>query len=204
MPPLLFLPCCSADLIEAPQRPQIPHKPSTSSRKQKRGQEEQEAEHPSPRIRDQPSSKRLRAEPSSCAEEELHPGAATDTSENSPDPLHIGFGPGGGVRSTSNKTARSEKTSRGASHRKSSDIRIGCRSITPESHSDQCTVFTLLNTCLRGRSPQLPFTGRIRNQPFRHPAINYRGKLKALNTGIRTIHLNLKMKAATCASPTWM
>jgi len=87
VPSLPLLPCRSADPFEAPQRSQTLNKPSTSSRKRKQGQEQQEAEHPSPRIRDQPSSKRVRAEPSSCAEEELHPGAASDTSENSPDPL---------------------------------------------------------------------------------------------------------------------
>ena len=87
MPSLPLLPCHSADLFEAPQRSQTLNIPSTSSRKRKQEQEEQEAEHPSPRIQDQPSSKRVRAEPSSCAEEELHPGATSDSNENSPDPL---------------------------------------------------------------------------------------------------------------------
>jgi len=87
VPLLPLLSCRSADLFEAPQRSQTLNKPPTSSRKRKQGQEEQEAEHPSPRIRDQPSLKRVRAEPSTCAEEELHPEAASDTSENSPDPL---------------------------------------------------------------------------------------------------------------------
>jgi len=89
VPSLPLLPCRSADLFEAPQRSQTLNEPSTSSRKRKQGPEEQEAEHPSPRIRDQSSPKRVRAEPSSCAEEELHPGAASDISENSPDPLQF-------------------------------------------------------------------------------------------------------------------
>jgi len=89
VPSLPFLPFRSADLIEAPQRPQIAHKPSTSSRKRKRGQEERETEHPSPPTQDQPPSKRLRAKPSCCTvEKELHLEAATDTSKDSPDPLH--------------------------------------------------------------------------------------------------------------------
>jgi len=69
VPSLLFLPCRSVDLIEAPQRPQIVHKPSTSSRKRKRGQEEQEARHLSSRIREQPPSKRPQISPPSCTTE---------------------------------------------------------------------------------------------------------------------------------------
>jgi len=113
---------------------------------------------------------------------------------------NIGFRPGGGVRSTSNKTVKSGKISNGASLRKSSNKGIGYRSITPESHSDQCTVFTPYSICLQGRSLQLPYAVRIRNQPFRRPAINYRGKSKALSTGIRTIQLNWRGRVATCAS----
>lgn len=62
----LFLsPGRSADLIEAPQRPQTLHKPFTSSRKRKRGQEEQEFGHPSSRTQERPPSKRLRTSPTS-------------------------------------------------------------------------------------------------------------------------------------------
>ena len=75
MPSLLLLPCRSADLIEALRRPQTLHKPSTSSRKRKRGQEEQEVGHPSSRTQEQPPSKRLQTSP------------ASDISEGSIDPL---------------------------------------------------------------------------------------------------------------------
>ncbi|KAI4088940.1 MAG: hypothetical protein L6R37_008121 [Teloschistes peruensis] len=50
---------------KATQRPQILHKPSTSSRKRKRGQGE-EAGHLSSRIREQPPSKRPQIPPPSC------------------------------------------------------------------------------------------------------------------------------------------
>ena len=96
----------------------------------------------------------------------------------------IGFRTEGSVRSTSNKTARSGKISKGVSLRKCSNKGIGYKSITWKSRLDQCTVFTTYNICLRGRGPLLPFTARIRNPAFRHPAINCRGKLKALNTGL--------------------
>ena len=75
MPSLLLLPCRSADLIEAPQRPQTLHKPSTSSRKRKRGQEEQGIGDSSSRTQEQPPAKRLRTTP------------ASDISEGSIDPL---------------------------------------------------------------------------------------------------------------------
>ncbi len=97
-----------------------------------------------------PSSKQLRAELSSCAEEELHPAAASDISENNPDPLYMGVRPGGGVRRTSNKTVRSGKISKGAGLRKNSNKEIGYGSITPESHSVQCTVLPPYSICLRG------------------------------------------------------
>ena len=72
MPSLLLLPCRSAHLIEAPQRPQILHKPSTSSRKRKRGQEEQKAGYLFSRTREHPPSKQPQISPPSCtaAEEE--------------------------------------------------------------------------------------------------------------------------------------
>jgi len=91
VPSLLLLPCRRADLLETPQRPQTLHKPSTSSRKRKRGQggqEEQEAGYRSSQTREQPPSKRPRTSASSCTvEEKLHQGAASDTNENGPDPL---------------------------------------------------------------------------------------------------------------------
>jgi len=88
VPSLLLLPCRRADLLETPQRPQTLHKPSTSSRKRKRGQEEQEAGYRSSQTREQPPSKRPRISPSSCTvEEKVHQGPASDTNENGPDPL---------------------------------------------------------------------------------------------------------------------
>lgn len=85
---LLLSPYRSADLIEVQQHSQILRKPSAPSRKRKRAREKQEAVHPSSPTRDQPLSKRLRAEPSGCAaEEKLHTKAASDTNGNSPDPL---------------------------------------------------------------------------------------------------------------------
>ena len=88
MPSLLFKPCRSADLIEAPQRPQILHKLSTSSRKRKRGQEEQNAGDHSPPTHDQLPLKRLRTKPSSyTAEEELHPEAVTGIGDHCLVPL---------------------------------------------------------------------------------------------------------------------
>lgn len=84
----LLLPCPCADLIEALQHPQILHKPSTSSQKRKRGQEEQDAGHRSPPTQDQLPSKRPRIKlSSSVAERESHPEAATDVSENCLEPL---------------------------------------------------------------------------------------------------------------------
>jgi len=82
---LLLLLYRKADLIEASQRPQVLHNRPEPSRKRKR---EQDAGHRSSQTRDQSPSKRLRTSPSSCiVEEKLHPGAASDTNENSPDPL---------------------------------------------------------------------------------------------------------------------
>ncbi|MCJ1387003.1 hypothetical protein MMC17_010132 [Xylographa soralifera] len=54
---------------KAPQPPQILPKPPTSSRKRKRGQEEQGAGHLSSRIRRQPPSKRPQISPPSCTAE---------------------------------------------------------------------------------------------------------------------------------------
>ena len=69
MPSSLLLLYHSADLVEAPQSPQIPHKPSTSSRKRKRAREEQAVEYPASRIQEQPPLKRLQTSFSSCAVE---------------------------------------------------------------------------------------------------------------------------------------
>lgn len=81
------MPCRTADLIEAPKRPQILHKPSEAPQNRKR-KREQEAGHSFHQDRDQPPSKRPRTSPSSCpAEEKLHPEAASDTSESSTNPL---------------------------------------------------------------------------------------------------------------------
>ncbi len=91
MPSLLLLPCCSPDLVQVQQSPQILPKPSVSSRKRKRGQEEQEAGNLSPRIRDQPPSKRLRTSPSSCTAEvglkEKKKERASDINDKNVDPL---------------------------------------------------------------------------------------------------------------------
>jgi len=65
---------------------------------------------------------------------------------------NIRFRSKGGVRSTSNKTIKSGKISKGASLQKSSNKGIGYESITPKSHLDQCTIFTPYNICLQGRS----------------------------------------------------
>ena len=82
------MPSYITDMIETSQNPQVLHKSSAPSRKRKRAREEQEAEHPSSRTQDQPPSKRLQGESSSCTtEEELHPEAVSDFSEDSPDPL---------------------------------------------------------------------------------------------------------------------
>ena len=77
------MPYRTANLIEVPQRPQILHKPLKAARKRKR-KPGQEAEHSSPQDGDRLPSKRLRTSPSSCTAEER---AASDISENSPDPL---------------------------------------------------------------------------------------------------------------------
>ena len=79
---------CSADLVKAPQRPQNLHKPSTSPRKRKRGQEEQEVGHLSPRTQEQPPSKRIQTSPLRYINEKgPHQAPASDVSEGSIDPL---------------------------------------------------------------------------------------------------------------------
>ena len=88
MPSLLLLLYRSADLVEALQRPQTLHKLSTSSRKRKRGQEEQEVGYPLSRTQEQPPSKRLQTSPSNCInKKESHQAPAIDISEGSTDPL---------------------------------------------------------------------------------------------------------------------
>jgi len=91
VPSLLLLPCCSPDLVQVQQSPQILPKPSVSSRKRKRGQEEQEAGNLSPRIRDQPPSKRLLTSPPSCTAEvglkEKKKERASDIKDKNADPL---------------------------------------------------------------------------------------------------------------------
>lgn len=88
MPSLLLLSSRSADLIEATPRPQILHKSSTSSQKRKRGQEEQEAEHPSSRSQEQRPLKRLHSSPSSCIDKKKsHQTPASDIGGGSTDPL---------------------------------------------------------------------------------------------------------------------
>ena len=76
------------NLTEAPQRPQTLHKPSTSSRKRKRGQEKQEVEHPSSRTQEQSPSKRLQISSSSCIDKKKsHQAPVSDISEGCIDPL---------------------------------------------------------------------------------------------------------------------
>jgi len=93
VPSLLLLPCRSADLIEAPQRPQTLHKPSTSSRKRKRGQGEQDVGHPSSRTQEQPPPKRPLISPPSCTaevgqkKEKGKKERASDIIKNTADPL---------------------------------------------------------------------------------------------------------------------
>lgn len=88
MPSLLLLPFRSADPIEDPQRPQLLHKPLTSSQKRKRGQGEQDAGHPSSRTRKRQLSKRLQNSPSSCLDNKLsHQTPASDISKGIIDPL---------------------------------------------------------------------------------------------------------------------
>ena len=81
MPPLPLILCHTADLIEAPQHPQILYISSRAPRKRKRGQK---AGHSSPQDGDRLSSKRPRTSPSSCTAEER---AASDTSEKNVGPL---------------------------------------------------------------------------------------------------------------------
>ena len=94
MPSLLLLPYRRADPIQAQQSPRILSKPSP--RKRKRGQEEQEAGHLSPRIREQPPSKRLQIPHPSCTaevelkkkkEEERKKESASDIIVKTADPL---------------------------------------------------------------------------------------------------------------------
>ena len=76
---------CIADRIEAPQRPQILHKPLELHQKRKR---EQEIECLSPHAQDRPPSKRPRTSPPSCrAEGELKAKVESDTSKNKLDPI---------------------------------------------------------------------------------------------------------------------
>ena len=90
---MLLLPSRSADLIEISQRPQILYKSSTSSRKRKRGQEEQEAEYLSFQIREQSPSKRRQISPPSCAaaavlkKKERKKKSASDIIEKTVNPL---------------------------------------------------------------------------------------------------------------------
>jgi len=79
------MPCHTADMIEASERPQVLQKPSKPHQKRKR---EHGAGRSSPQDRDRPPSKRPRTSPLSCtAEEKLRREAASDTSESSTDPL---------------------------------------------------------------------------------------------------------------------
>ncbi|KAL9013979.1 MAG: hypothetical protein Q9173_001357 [Seirophora scorigena] len=72
---------------KATRRPQTLHKPSTSSRKWKRGQE-QEVGHPSSRSQEQSPLKRLQTLPSNCInKKESYQAPASDVSEGSIDPL---------------------------------------------------------------------------------------------------------------------
>ncbi|KAI4087886.1 MAG: hypothetical protein L6R37_008270 [Teloschistes peruensis] len=58
-----------SNIPEDRKRPQNLHKPSTSSRKRKRGQEEQEVERPSSQTPEQPPSERPQIPPPSCTAE---------------------------------------------------------------------------------------------------------------------------------------
>lgn len=116
----------------------------------------------------------------------------------------IGFRLESGQKSTSNKTARSENILRGASHQKSWNKEIGYGSITPENRFEQCTLSLIYIISLQGRSPHLPWAARNRSRAFRHLAISCHEKSKALITGIRTMQLSLKTKAATCENSMMM
>lgn len=84
MPPSLLL-SRLADLIEVPQRLQVPHKPSKLHQKRKRGQE---AGHFSPQTKDQPPPKRPRTSPLTyTAEGEPKKGAESDNRKNNANPL---------------------------------------------------------------------------------------------------------------------
>ena len=69
MSSLILLLYCSADRAQAQYDSKILPELSASSRKRKRRQEEPEAGHLSPRIRDQPPSKRPQTSPPSCTAE---------------------------------------------------------------------------------------------------------------------------------------
>ena len=85
---LLVLPSCSADLVEALQRSQALHQPSTSSRKRKRGQEEEVVESPLSQTQEQPPLKRPQTSPSSYINrKESDQVPASDVSEASTNPL---------------------------------------------------------------------------------------------------------------------
>ena len=85
MSSLPFLPYRKTDLIKELHNPHVLHRPSDPPRKRKQGQD---VGHRFPPTQDQPPPKRLRTKPSVCtAEKGLHPEAASDTSEGSPDPL---------------------------------------------------------------------------------------------------------------------
>ena len=107
-----------------------------------------------------------------------------------------------GGKSTSNKIARSGKISKGASHQKNWDEGIRYRSITPESHSEKCTLLLIYLISLRGRSPPLPFAASNRNQPSKRLAINRRGKAKALNTILQSMKSSWSERVATCVNMT--
>lgn len=83
MPPSPLLSCHIADLIEAPQPPQILHEPSKLYQKRERGQEAQI----SPQVQD-PPPKRPRTSPlRGTAGGESQKRAESDTSKNNPDPV---------------------------------------------------------------------------------------------------------------------
>lgn len=81
--------CRGADLVEAPQRPQTLQKPSTSFRKRKRGQEEEEdVERPLFQTQKQPPLKRPQTSPSSFINKEgSHQVPTSNISKGSTGPL---------------------------------------------------------------------------------------------------------------------
>ena len=90
---MFLLPYLSANLVQEHQGPQILPKSSTSSRKRKRGQEEQEAKHISSRIREQSPSKRPEILPPShtsavgLKKKQRKKESASDIIEKTADPL---------------------------------------------------------------------------------------------------------------------